>query len=189
MSRGRLASLGNCWAGLSIGTRKSGFRVFLESKRRVARHSPAATTPPIMTPLLPSLLANGLPLADFGNYGIGPFLVPTAGMAFVLGIILIATIEKLQKERLRHETIRQALEKGQPLPPELIEGKVRNHPRDDRRSGMIAIAVGIGLFVLLREVAGHDGVEWVGLIPGLVGVALLLNWALERGGKNDQPRP
>jgi hypothetical protein len=33
-----------------------------------------------------------------------------------------------------------------------------------------------------------DGVKWLALIPGLVGVALLINWALERGGKNDQDR-
>jgi len=108
-------------------------------------------------------------------------------MAFVLGIVLIGTLEKAQKEKLRHETIRQALDKGQPLPPGLLEGRQVQRARDDRREGLIAIAVGVALFLFLgalHETGAPDSLKWVGLIPGLVGVALLINWALERGEKN-----
>jgi hypothetical protein len=119
------------------------------------------------------------------------FLV--AGMGFVLGIILIGAVAKAQKEKLRHDTLRRALEKGQPLPPELLEEKARSHPRDDRRGGLVSLAVGVGVFVFFRAMHESEpdipaGVAWMGCIPALVGVALLLNWALDRRGKNDQSR-
>jgi len=108
---------------------------------------------------------------------------------------------KRTKDKLRHETIQRALEKGQPLPPELLEGKplpseffalFARKARDDRRGGLIAIAVGVGLFVFfgaMRAEGVPEGLQWLGLIPGLVGVALLINWALERGEKNGQDKP
>ena len=134
-----------------------------------------------------------LPHASVGYMSIeGPFLIPIAGMAFALGVIIVGVLEKAQKERLRHETIQRALEKGQQLPPELLEGKPLRRARDDRRGGLIAIAVGIGLFVFfgaMRADGIPDGLKWLGLIPGLVGVALLINWALERGEKNGEPKP
>ena len=137
----------------------------------------------ILALITPGPASCGLPLAVNLDF---QFLIPLGGMAFVIGIVLIATLEKAQKEKLRHETIRQALEKGQPLPPELLEGKQVQTARDDRRGGLIAIAVGVALFVFLGalQAAGvPDGIKWVGLIPGLIGVAMLLNWALERGEK------
>ena len=160
-----------------------------------------------MTSFLPSLLATNAILPPVASiWDIPSALIPIAGMAFVLGIILIGSLEKAQKEKLRHETIRQALEKGQTLPAELFEGDKfqrelvqraldngRPHPRDDRRTGLILLAVGIG--VVGFSLAMHEsrpevptGVAWLGCIPALIGVALLINWALERGGKNDQPR-
>jgi hypothetical protein len=131
------------------------------------------------------------PFAFIGPYGLGPFLIPIAGMAFAFGVILLGVLEKAQKEKLRHETIRHALEKGQPLPPELLEGRPLRRARDDRRGGLVSIAVGIGVFVFFDAMQSEgvpDGVKWLGLIPGLVGIALLINWALERGGTNDQPK-
>jgi len=132
---------------------------------------------------------------------IGPFLIPIAGLAFVLGIILIGALEKAHRDRLRHETIQRALDKGQPLPPEMVEGKplppefsalLARKPRDDRRGGLIAIAVGIGLYVFFASMRAEgvpEGLRWLGLIPGLVGGALLLNWALERRENNGEPKP
>jgi hypothetical protein len=141
-----------------------------------------------------------LPNAGLGDI-FGPFSIPVAGMAFVLGIIIVGVLEKAHKEKLRHETIRRALEKGQPLPTELIEGKplppefvalFARKARDDRRGGLIAIAVGIGLFVFFRAMESDgipDGIKWLGLIPGLVGGALLINWLFERREKSSPDKP
>jgi hypothetical protein len=141
-----------------------------------------------------------LPNAGLGDI-FGPFSIPVAGMAFVLGIIIVGVLEKAHKEKLRHETIRRALEKGQPLPTELIEGKplppeffalFARKVRDDRRGGLIAIAVGIGVFVFFRAMESDgvpDGIKWLGLIPGLVGGALLINWLFERREKSSPDKP
>ena len=122
-----------------------------------------------------------LPLADLvGPYGIMPFLIPLAGMALGLAGLIAGTIEKLQKRRLRHELLRVALEKGQPLPPELLDEAPRRRSRDDRRSGLVSIAVGVGVYLLFRAIAVWPGLQWIGVVPVLIGVALLLNWAIER---------
>jgi Flp pilus assembly protein TadB len=129
-----------------------------------------------------------LPLAEFNlptNY-----IIPIAGMIFAAVYVLIKSLTKLQKEKLRHETIRLAIEKGQPLPPELLERSIPNQPTDDRKSGLITLAVGVGLFVFLSQYEiGKLGLAWVAMIPSLIGVALLLNWALERRAKAKQDRP
>jgi hypothetical protein len=76
-----------------------------------------------------------------------------------------------------HQTARLALEKGQPLPtPPAADAESRNPPRqagDDVRSGLILIAVGIGLYVFLAHFIS-PGLGAVGAIPGFIGVAFLL---------------
>jgi hypothetical protein len=150
-----------------------------------------------LDPVLTNLTLGFSPFADF----FGPFSIPIAGMAFALGVIIVRVVEKMHQEKLRHETIRSALEKGQALPPELLEGKTlpseffaqfARKARDDRRGGLISIGVGLGLFIFfsaMREEGVPDGVKWVSLIPGLIGAALLINWALERMEKKDTDKP
>jgi len=63
--------------------------------------------------------------------------------------------------------------------------------RNDRKSGLILIAVAVGLYTFLATMGGLVGeevassVRWVALIPGLIGVALLINWAFERNDKSE----
>jgi hypothetical protein len=176
-----------------------------ESKRHPDGHSLMSAALTTMTSLNFALTSPAFfcpPFAFIGPYGLGPFLIPIAGLAFAFGVILIGALEKAHREKLRHDTIQRALEKGQPLPPELFGQPGKSlppeffkqfapRPRDDRRGGLIAIGVGIGTFVFFDAMQSEgvpDGVKWLALIPGLVGVALLINWALERGGKNDQDR-
>jgi hypothetical protein len=132
-------------------------------------------------------------------------LIPFAGMligiiaiitpfVFVIAIVAINHLNARKKAELHHETIRLALEKGQPLPPELLSPPAAAEPKakvSDRKSGLILIAVGIGLYFFFLGIGGAlnlpPGVQWVALIPGLIGVALLINWVLERGGaRNDK---
>ena len=125
-------------------------------------------------------------------------LIPFAGMLigaiaivtpfiFVIAIVAINQLNARKKAELHHETIRLALEKGQPLPPELLNPPVAAEPKtkvSDRKSGLILIAVGIGLYAFFAGIGGDlripAGVRWVGLIPGLIGVALLINWYFEK---------
>ena len=121
-----------------------------------------------------------LPLADAGQFTVYHLLIPLAGMGLGLAGIIIGGIEKMQKRRLRHELMRVAIEKGQPLPPELLDEGPSRRERDDRRNGMISIAVGAALYLFLRALVPEQGVKWVALIPAFIGLALLLNWTLER---------
>lgn len=130
-------------------------------------------------------------------------LVPLGGMlisvvaiiapfAFVATIVAISLFNSRKKAQLHHETIRLALEKGQPLPAELLNvptnGKEKRKP-NDRKSGLILIAVGAGIYFFLSAVGNATGkpliesARWAGLIPGLIGVAMLINCFLERGGE------
>jgi hypothetical protein len=117
-------------------------------------------------------------------------IVPFLFVGFIVGMKFY---NDLRTRQLHHETIRLALEKGQPLPPELLnlrDSAVSKPKSNDRRAGLILIAVGAGLYLFFWGMSdfggiGGAGVRWVALIPGLIGVALLVNWALDQRGKKD----
>lgn len=105
-------------------------------------------------------------------------LVAIAGIvaAFGLPLVLVAIIlyYKHRKAQMNHETILRLAEKGLPVPPELMEP-----PRQGNaglRGGLVLVALGIALSVFF---AGW-GPGWsIGLIPGLMGLALLVAWKIE----------
>jgi Domain of unknown function (DUF6249) len=98
-------------------------------------------------------------------------------VSFGLPVVLVAVIlyYKHRKLRLTHETIARLAEKGLPVPPELLETPRRQDA--GLRGGLVLLALGIALAFFFLEV----GAPWsIGLIPGLMGVALLIAWAIER---------
>lgn len=106
-----------------------------------------------------------------------------AGMVLGLcgmGIAFTAIITDARLKRSRHETIRAALEKGMPVPPELLETPGEsNRPREDRRAAIILLALSPGLFLFLWML-GLGAVAYVSVITACIGVALLLNSILDR---------
>jgi hypothetical protein len=130
-----------------------------------------------------------------------PIIALVMPFIFVICIIGFGMLKDYRNKKLQHETMRMLIEKGQPIPPELFADKANvklsekfmqlhgmKKEKDDRKAGLILIAVGIGLYYFLGriDVSGH-GLGYVGLIPGLIGVALLINWALSRKEKKDAP--
>lgn len=108
-------------------------------------------------------------------------LVALAGMllSFALPFALVAVIlhYKLRRQKLTHETIAKLAEKGMPVPPDLL---VSTRGRSTLQGGMVLVALGIALVVLMKEVGG----PWsVGLIPGLIGAALLIAWKLDEANR------
>ena len=143
-------------------------------------------------------------LFDFQVGQLSPAIVlPVAGMLFALAIIFGGIFAEQHKRRMRHELLRLALEKGQPLPadafrdpddeaasgvtPGAIMPRVKP-ARDDRRSGLVLVAVGVGLFLLLNALVGRS-VAWIGALPCCIGVALLVNWGLERSARRASSEP
>jgi len=100
--------------------------------------------------------------------------------ALVVGMVFYAVH---RAQRLRHETIRLALEKGQPLPADLLDPPARRDPKlRDLRRGLLLLAFGIGvcLYLGLSPLAGVHR-EWpAGFVPGLMGLAYLATWAVGR---------
>ena len=96
----------------------------------------------------------------------------TFGMPLLL--VAIVLLYKHRRMRMTHETIVRLAEKGIPVPPELLEPP--RHRSSGLRGGLVLIALGAGLSIFFLERGG----PWsIGLIPGLMGVALLIAWAVE----------
>ena len=98
-------------------------------------------------------------------------------VSFGLPLALVALVlaHKQRKLRMSHETIARLAEKGLPVPPELIEPPARRTSAT-LRGGMVLVALGLALAIFLTQVQG----PWsIGLIPGLMGVALLIAWKIE----------
>lgn len=99
------------------------------------------------------------------------------GMALGLVIVIAAMYFHHQRRVLWHETARIALEKGQPLPPNLGENdtscRSQATPANDIRGGLISIAVGAGLYLFFVGF-GMGPLRFVGAIPAFVGIAMLL---------------
>jgi uncharacterized protein DUF6249 len=122
-------------------------------------------------------------------------VIPLVGIVFlsifgapVLIVILIGVFSIIVS-RSRQRTIRMLVEKGQPVPAELLSPATRSvRRRSDVRRGVVWTMVGLGLMVWLAAVNDWEGGAWsFGLIPFLIGLGYLIIWKLEN--KKDIPPP
>ncbi len=112
-------------------------------------------------------------------------LVAITGMLVTFGlpvaIVAIILFYKHRKQRMTHETIARLAEKGLPIPPQLFEPPP-DRSRAGLKSGLVLLALGLGLSIFFLL----EGGEWsIGLIPGLMGLALLVSWKIEQ--RRDEP--
>jgi hypothetical protein len=104
-------------------------------------------------------------------------VVAVTGMAVGLGLplLLVAAVlfYKHQRERIHQETILRLAEKGVPVPPELL---ARPSRRPSPKAGLVLVSLGIALACFLWE----RGLPWtISLVPGLMGLALLVAWRID----------
>jgi len=106
-----------------------------------------------------------------------------------VAIVILVGLFALLGSRMRQRTIRMMVEKGQPVPAELLAPEIRAvRRRSDVRRGVIWAMVGLGVMVFFGAVNDWEGGAWsLGLIPFLIGLGYLLVWKLER--KNSVPPP
>ena len=119
---------------------------------------------------------------------------------FVAAIILVPLYMRQQDRQRMHETLRIAYEKGQPVPPELIEAlqsktpiRPMSTPDRDFRLAVVLISVGLGFAALgyglwyglmsVDETAAYvsgGSTAGFGAIPGMIGVGYLVLWFTRR---------
>jgi hypothetical protein len=118
-----------------------------------------------------------------GGFGLWMFLSIGAVALFVVFIPITTWIESQRKEReafYKAETVRRLTESSGEGARAAIE-LMREQDRMGRRKrtegmkigGLINIAVGVGLMIFLHALVSGEPVYLCGLIPGLIGVALL----------------
>jgi hypothetical protein len=118
-------------------------------------------------------------------------LIPLTFFAMIAAIVIAPRYLKSQERQKMAETLRAAIERGQPLPPEMInvltaDVKPPSSPQRDLRRGVILVAVALGL-VVLGLVLGVDEPDATypligsAAIPGFIGLALIV---ISRWGKD-----
>lgn len=125
-----------------------------------------------------------------------PILIVLTIFASITAIILGPGYFKSRERRELQATVRAAIDKGQPLPPEVIEAMGREATKNvpsrtrDIRRGIIWLAVGVGLaaFGLVGDMGwGGGGDDWnavgghigggllgVACIPATIGIAFII---------------
>jgi hypothetical protein len=129
------------------------------------------------------------------NDDIPAMVIPLVAIVFMtifgapVMIVITIGLITLFVTRMRQRTVRMMVEKGQPVPAELLAPATRAvRQRSDVRRGVVWTMIGVGLMVWLGAVNNWEGGVWsFGLIPFLIGVGYLMIWKLE--GKNSVPPP
>jgi hypothetical protein len=118
-------------------------------------------------------------------------LIPLTLFAMVAAIVIVPRYLKSVERQKMADTLRVAIEKGQPLPPEMInlltaDTPPKPSPQRDLRRGLIFVAIALGL-VVMGVVNGQGEPDatypMIGLaaIPGFIGLALI---AVSRIGRD-----
>ncbi len=110
-----------------------------------------------------------------------PILIVGIIFAAITAIVFGPSWLKSREKREMQTTIRHAIDKGQDLPPELIDAMTRDvaaklpsRTRDLRR-GVIWLAVGIGIaaFSALSSMGWDNGNDWREIGNGMLGIAAI----------------
>jgi hypothetical protein len=136
---------------------------------------------------------------DKGDFDIddGAFMaIPIVGIIFstLFGapVLIVAAIMLFSYLRSRslHRTVREMVEKGQPVPATLFAPPPAVRARSDVRRGIVLCMVGFGMMIFFGAVNDWDGGAWaIGVIPFLIGVGYLLVWKLEGPKDADKAPP
>ncbi len=105
-------------------------------------------------------------------------LIPIVAIVFSLSIPIVAIIVDHFSKRNKLRVIEKAIEKGLSL--ENLSLTEKKGPRVPYRSGMVTLAVGLGIGILAILIGRIEPealypILGAGSIPALVGIALILN--------------
>lgn len=90
-------------------------------------------------------------------------------------VIIALIIANFRRRKLEIETYKMAIEKGQSVP----RLKIKHSPIGTLKIGLVFIAIGVGLFILIVTGNDTDGIG-VCSIPILIGLALIISYYIEK---------
>jgi Domain of unknown function (DUF6249) len=104
-------------------------------------------------------------------------LVPLGSVGAFVMLVCAGFYASYRRDQIRHQTIRAVLERGGEIPSELLRPPAP--PRTDLRRGILLIATGGGLMIVLRALVPEPRLWTAGLVPVLLGLGYLLVWKIE----------
>lgn len=135
----------------------------------------------------------------FENFqAFAPLMIPIIALLIPIVAIVAHYLGKAHSERQRHETLRELIRAGQPIPPELLADAQDSDFHRTRREqasspnrilipAVINISVGLGLMAMFAAMSWGSWLWAIGLLPLFFGLGLAAYWAVER--KQQQPSP
>ncbi|MCF8504326.1 MAG: DUF6249 domain-containing protein [Caulobacter sp.] len=112
-----------------------------------------------------------------------PLVAVSMPFIMVIAIVVVPAILKSRERREMQSTLRAAIDKGQPVPPEVIDALTRNvkvapTSLSDMRTGIIWLAVGLGLaafgfLVGYEEAEAFHPMLGIAVIPSVIGLAYI----------------
>ncbi|MDO9335624.1 MAG: hypothetical protein EON95_13725 [Caulobacteraceae bacterium] len=111
-------------------------------------------------------------------------LIPIAFFAMIAAICIVPGWLKSRERSEMQNTLRAAIDKGQPMPPEVIDALTKNVKQpssalSDLRTGVIWIAIGIGIgvfgyFVSYEADEAFRPMLGIGAIPVIIGATFVI---------------
>ena len=120
-------------------------------------------------------------------------------------IVFLGNFFSYRERTSRHRVIEKLVDKGQPVPPELLNGNGRGYYRDGYRggrygnplsSGIYLMCIGVAIAVFLWAMTGglnwfgdndnfgfHGGPNWlpfVGIFPFMIGLSRVIAYLFDR---------
>ncbi len=121
------------------------------------------------------------------NVDLTPILIVSVVFLSSTAIVGIVFWFLHRAKELRHQTIQLALEKGQPLPPELLQGGAKPSRDTDLQKGIKLAFVGLGLSLFFFMMFPHERLWPIGLIVGFVGIGHLVSYWVTGRKQADAP--
>jgi hypothetical protein len=141
-------------------------------------------------PVAASYLANPPAAGEPMNFNIDVTGIVVVSVIFITAAVIVATVFYFvhRADELKHQTIRMALEKGQPLPPELLhDGPRRREPDLNRGIKLCFIGAGLSLFFHFLNPPGAEHLWAIGLIVLFVGLGHLASHFVTRSSRSAAP--
>jgi hypothetical protein len=111
----------------------------------------------------------------FFSDDLAPILFSIVFFSFIAVVVIAIIAAGVIKRKREIEAYKAAIEKGLPL-----DGlKLAKSPVTTLRSGLVWIAIGIGLFIVILAEGGTKSLS-VSAIPILIGFALILSYLVEK---------